>query len=59
MRSLRDDGVPVRAYLEEDGAIRKRSAEQDREQEERVATGNGRLARAKDRNVAQTWDPEL
>jgi hypothetical protein len=59
MRSLRDDGIPVRASLEEDGAIRKWSAEQDREQGEPLAIGNGRLGRARDRNVAQTWDPEL
>jgi hypothetical protein len=58
MRSLKDDGIPVRASLEEDGAIREWSAQQDREQEEHVATGQ-RLGQAKDRNVAQTWDPEL
>jgi hypothetical protein len=58
MRSLRDDGMPVRATLEEDGAIPKRSAQRDREQEEHVATGRP-LGRAKARHVAQTWDPEL
>jgi hypothetical protein len=58
MRSLRDDGIPVRATLEEDGAIRKLSAQRDPGQEEHLATGQ-RLGQAKDRNVAQTWDPEL
>ena len=58
MRWLKDDGIPVRATLEEDGAIRKWSAERERGQEEHVATGKG-LDRAKDRNVAQTWGPGL
>ena len=58
MRSLNNEGIPVRAALEEDGAIREWSAQQDREQEVHAATEK-RLGRAKDRNVAQTWDPEL
>jgi hypothetical protein len=58
MRRLNDDGIPVRATLEEDGEIRKWSAERERRQEDHVATDT-RLGRAKDRNVAQTWGPGL
>jgi len=58
MRWLNDDGIPVRATLGEDGAAREWSAERDREQAGQVATDTG-LNRAKDRNVAQTWDPGL
>ena len=58
MRLLRDDGVPVRAALEEDGSIRKWSAEHEREHVALAARDAG-LDRAKDRNVAQTWGPGL
>jgi hypothetical protein len=58
MRRLNDDGIPVRATLEEDGEIRKWSAERERQQEVHGATET-RLGRAKDRNVAQTWGPGL
>ncbi len=58
MRLLNDDGTPVRAALEEDGSIRKWSAQRDRQQGEHVATDQ-RLGEAKDRNVGQTWGPGL
>jgi hypothetical protein len=58
MRWLEDDGIPVRASLEEDGSIRAWSAERVREQVSRVAPGKG-LDRAKDRNLGQTWGPGL
>jgi hypothetical protein len=58
MRLLNDDGTPVRAALEEDGSIRKWSAQRDREQGVHVATDK-RLGEAKDRNVGQTWGPGL
>lgn len=58
MRWLRDDGVPVRASLDEDGSIRAWSADREREQMGHAAPGGG-LDRAKDRNVAQTWGPGL
>ena len=58
MRWLKNDGVPVRASLEEDGSIRAWSAEREREQVSDAAPGKG-LDRAKDRNVGQTWGPGL
>lgn len=57
-RWLKDDGIPVRASLEEDGSIREWSAEQEREQVSHAAPGK-RLDEAKDRNVGQTWGPGL
>lgn len=58
MRRLKDDGVPVRASLEEDGSVRKWSAEQEREHVTKPPPDGG-LERAKDRNAAQTWGPGL
>jgi hypothetical protein len=58
MRWLRDDGVPVRASLEEDGSTRKWSAERGR-RPAGGATSDGGVDRAKDCNVAQTWGPGL
>jgi hypothetical protein len=58
MRLVKDDDIPVRATLDEDGSTGKSPAQRDREQEEHVATNPG-LGRAKDHDVAQTWDPEL
>jgi hypothetical protein len=58
MRWLDDDGVPVRATLEEDGSSRKWSAEREREQVTRPSPDGG-LNLAKDRHVGQTWGPGL
>jgi hypothetical protein len=58
MRWLKDDGSPVRVSLEEDGSVRKGSAEREREQVSHAAPGRG-LDQAKDRNVGQTWGPGL
>jgi hypothetical protein len=54
MRWLNHDGFPVRESLEEDGSVRRASPER-----EQYAAGDRGLGRAKDRNVAETWDPGL